>query len=330
MKPIPDELRHGPFPRERALELGVTSRMLQGQRFVRVLPDVWRHRDHEMSTADWVRAARIVLPTGAHPTGITRLQQLGLDFGPSLPVRFVVAGDHHLAYDEVFLHRTKELPPTDASGVTVEAAFLHYCATARVIDAIKVGDWLLNNRHTTIAAIRDYALSCLWRPGADEAVWILDHLDARARSLMESETRAVLRFAGLPTPEVNVAMTLEDGVVIISDLVYRPWRTVVEYEGAQHQEDRSQYTRDIDRYAIYRQHDISYVQATKERLDHAKTLVGDVYRELLRRGFDGPAPLFGEHWRLLFSRCSTAVGPKSRRRHRASSPSGGGLSTAVS
>lgn len=336
MKPIPDELCHGPFARSRALDLGVTSRMLQGDRFVRVLPDVWRHRDHEMSTDDWVRAARMVLPADAHPTGITRIQQLGLDYGPRLPVRFVVEGDHHLAYDEIFLHRTKKLPPTEAGGVTVEAAFVHYCATARVIDAIKVGDWLLNNNHTTIAAIRDFALSCLWRPGADEAVWILDHLDGQSRSLKESETRGVLKFSGLPVPEVNVPLPLEDGVVIISDLVYRQWRTVVEYEGAQHQEDRAEYNKDIDRYAIYRRRDISYIQVTKERLDHAKTLVGEVYRELVRRGYDGPAPAFGDQWRLLFSRCSVAVGPKRRRgsaglrTSSASRPTGPGTDAAVS
>ena len=45
---------------------------------------------------------------------------------------------------------------------------------------------------------------------AQEAVWVLDHLDGRSRSLPESETRAILAFAGLAAaPEVNVA--LDDG-----------------------------------------------------------------------------------------------------------------------
>lgn len=338
MRSIPAELLHGPFSRDRACALGVTSRMLQGKRFQRVLPHVWRYAGHEMTQVDWLRAAELVLPKTARLTGITRLQVLGLDFGPELPVRFVVEGDHHLAYDEVFLHRTKTLPPTDDVGVTVEAAFVHHCAEARVIDAIEIGDWLLRNRHTDEASIRSYALSNLWRPGASEAIWILDHLDGRARSLKESETRAVLCFAGLPRPEANVSLPLGDGLEMISDLVYRRWRTVVEYEGAQHQEDRAQYVKDLDRYAIYRRLDIGYVQATKEKLDHAKTLVSEVYNELRRRGYDGPAPEFGERWRLLFARCSHAVGASGSSRARrlarrgpgARSPRDGGPDAAAS
>lgn len=313
MKPIPPELLSGPFSRARALELGVTSRMLQSKRFARVVPGVWRSSDHEMTRDDWLEAATLVLPVSAHLTGITRLQQLGLDFGPPMPLHFVIEGDHHLAYDEIFLHRTKKLPPTDACGVSVAASYIAYCTKARVIDAIQVGDWLLRNKHTTLDEIRDLGLCGLWRDGAYEAVWTLEHLDGRSRSLKESETRAVLEFAGLPRPEVNVSLPIDDDVVVISDLVYRQWRTVVEYDGAQHQEDRVQYVADIDRYAVYRGHGISYVQVTKEKLDHARTLVGEVFRDLVRRGYDGPPPSFGERWRMLFGSCSAAVGPKAER-----------------
>lgn len=313
MKAIPEPLLSGPFTRARAKDLGVTSRMLQGARFARVLPNVWRYAGHEMSEDDWITAASLVLPAAARLTSISRLRRLGLDFGPVSPIHFVIEGDHHLAYDKIFLHRTKKLPPTDEVGVSVPAAFLAYCATARVVDAIKVGDRLLYNRHTTVAALRDLALSELWRDGAYEALWVLDHLDGRSRSLKESETRAVLEFSGLPRPEVNVSLPIDDDVVVISDLVYRRWRTVVEYEGAQHQEDREQYIADIDRYAIYRGHDISYVLATKEKLSRARTFVGEVFRELAKRGYDGPPPVFGDRWTLLFGSCSTAAGPRRER-----------------
>jgi hypothetical protein len=310
MRPIPPQLQAGPFDRDQAKAYGVTSRMLQGKRFVRVHHNVWRCVGHEMTDEDWVAAARLALPTGAHLTGISRLQQLGLDFGPRRPIRFVVEGDLHLAIGGVFLHRTKRLPPTDDVGVTVEAAYIAFCARARVIDAIKVGDWLLRRGHTTTDTIRAVALSALWRHGADEAIWILDHLDGRSRSLKESETRPILTFAGLPKPEVNVAVDVREEVQVIGDLVYREWRTVVEYEGSQHQEDRSQYNADLDRYAVMRAADLRYVQVTKERIAHPKTLVGEVYRSLLAGGYDGPPPTFGTQWDLLFCSVSVAVGPR--------------------
>ena len=308
MKRIPEDLMHRPFDRNEATAAGVTGRMLRGQRFVRILPRVYRHRDHRMTDDDWVDAARLALPERARPTGITRIQQLGLDFGPRLPVRFVVEGELHLAFEQIFLHRTKRLPPTDDTGVTPAAAFLAYCRHARVIDAIKVGDWLLHHGHMSLGDVHDLALAEQWRDGADEALWILAHLDGDSRSLPESETRAILEFAGLPAAEVNRQLEIEEAVVI-ADLVYRRWRTVVEYEGSHHQQDRGQYVSDIGRYAVIRRGDYGYVQVTKEKLSRPRTLVGDVHRELASRGYDGPPPVFAHDWFALFQRISVLVRP---------------------
>jgi hypothetical protein len=241
---------------------------------------------------------------------------VGLDFGARLPVRFVVEGDLHLAFENVFLHRTKRLAPVDDVGVVPAAAFIAYCARSRVLDAVKVGDWLLNNGHTTLAEIRDLALSALWRDGADEAIWILDHLDPRSRSLKESETRAVLTFAGLPPPQCNVAIPLRDDVQVIGDLWYAEWLVLVEYEGGQHQEERAVYLGDLDRYAVLRDAGVRYVQVTKERLALPRTLVGTVHRELVAGGYTGPPPCLGPTWRQLFGTVSAAVGPRRDRDRR--------------
>jgi hypothetical protein len=139
---------------------------------------------------------------------------------------------------------------------------------------------------------------------------VLPHLDGEARSLPESETRAVLTFAGLPRPDVNRLLQLDEGVVVMGDLLFGMWRTLVEYEGSQHQEERQQYTDDIDRYAIMRRHGMRYLQVTKEKLRRPKSLVREVYDELVSAGYDGPAPEFGTQWLLLFASLSVAVGPR--------------------
>ncbi len=310
MRPVPVELLGGPFTRAQAKSLGVTDRQLEGARFVRLFPRVYRLADHAMTYDDWVVAARLALPEHAHLTGISRLQQLGLDFGQRWPIRFVVGSDLHLALPGIFLHRTVRLPPVDDVGVVVPAAFIAYCARARAIDAIKVGDWLLRGGHLTADSLRDLCLAALWRDGAHEATWVLEHLDARSRSLKESEVRSVFAFAGLPRPEVNVAVDVREDIEVIGDLVYREQGLVVEYEGMQHQQDRVQYTSDLDRYALMRGAGVPYVQVTKEKLERPKTLVGEVYRALLARGYTGPPPTFGEHWRQLFLPVSIAVGPR--------------------
>ncbi len=309
MTPIPEALRHRPFTRAEAFEQGLTARMLDGARFVRIHPRVWRVHDHVMTDDDWRTAASLALPPQAHLTGLSRLQQCGLELGPLNPIRFVVEGDLHLAFDHVFLHRTKKLPPTDAVGVTVAAAFIAFCALARTIDAIRAGDWLLHHGHMTAREVHDLALAELWRPGSHEAIWVLPHLDGHSRSQKESETRAVLEFAGLPRPEVNATVQLE-GLAVIVDLLYRLHRLVVEYEGNQHQVDRGQYRSDLDRYSLMRDADLRYVQVTHETLRSPRHVAVQVHRQLVRAGYDGPPPCFHGQWDLLFARLSVAVGPR--------------------
>jgi hypothetical protein len=289
--------------------------MLEGHRFARVTPGVWRNREHILTEGESLLAATWSLPSNARLTHITRLQQLGLGIGPPRPFHFVIQGELHLAWEGIFLHRTKLMPPCDDVAVTAAAAFVAFCADARLIDAIKVGDWLLYRGYMGLAELRELALGQLWRAGAAEAVFVLEHLDAASRSLPESELRTLLVHAGLPKPEVNVPV-VEDGSVI-GDLVYRRWGVVVEYEGSQHQLDRAQYLRDIDRYARVREADHAYVQVTRERLGTPRTLVGEVFRALSRQGYDGPPPRFDERWPMLFMPVSRLLGPRKDRLLRA-------------
>jgi hypothetical protein len=311
MREIPEPLLGRPFARAEALALGVTSRMLEGRRFVRIHPRVYRHRDHVLSFDDHVAAARLALPTEVHPTGSTRLQMLGLEVGPTFPLRFVVEGDLHLDLDGIFLHRTVLLPPVDAVGATPAAAYLAYCHRARTVDAISVGDWLLHRGHVDGDELRRLVARQDWRDGAAEAAWVMDHLDADARSLRESAVRSMLRFAGLPAPESNGPVEVGD-VVVHGDLWYPQYRVAVEYEAAHHQTDRGQYVSDIDRYALYRRFGVHYVQVTQEKMRAPRSVVRETHECLVRGGYAGPPPEFGPAWDILFARVANVV-PRSRR-----------------
>lgn len=209
------------------------------------------------------------------------------------------------------------MPPADDVGVSVEAAFVAYCARARMIDAIKVGDWLLHGGHTTPRDLQNRAVAQPWRPGAPEVCFVLEHLNGKSRSLKESELRAVLEGVGLPRAEVNVTVDRTRELGWIVDLWYALWRVAVEYEGSHHQEDRAQYNSDIDRYAAIRRLDLRYVQVTKEKLARPASLVGEVFRELVANGYAGPPPTFGAHWDRLFVRLTKLVRTRSRHRSRA-------------
>lgn len=304
---IPEQLLHGPFARKTAIDAGVPRRVVDGTRFRWLHKGVYCHRDHPMTWTDTVQAAQLALPDSARTTGVTRLQQLGLDVGARAPLHFVVEGDLHLVLDGVFLHRTVKMPPSDDDGVTVEAAFVAYCAGVRLVDAIKVGSMLLHEEQMDLGRLDDILTQERWRRGAAEAAYVVQLLDGRCRSLPEAELLAYVVFAGMPTPQVNEKVVLADGTELTPDLWFVQLGAAVEYEGSQHQLDRDQYNADIDRYAAYRRNAVPYVQVTKERMRSPKATVRLVHAALVRQGYVGPGPDFGPSWEALFVRVAVLV-----------------------
>lgn len=261
---------------------------------------VWVCVDHVMTRLDWIAAAALAVPARAQLSHLTRLQALGLDFGPEEPYHFTVAGDLHIALDDIFLHRTEVLPPLDDVGVTPAAAFIQYCATARMIDAIKVGDWLLHRGHMTLMGVAELARRDEWRPGAAQSLRVLGHLDAASRSLKESETRALIVFSGLPAPEVNVDLNVRGRWLGCVDLLFRLWLLVLEYEGRQHAETTKHFGKDITRYAGFRDEAVAYLQITNEMLKRPRSLIERVHTMLVARGYDEGPPVFADRWASLF------------------------------
>jgi hypothetical protein len=274
--------------------------MLRGAQWVRLHPRIWVHRDHELTHLDRITAAALAMPDRAQLSHVSRLQALGLDVGDHLPIHFTVAGDLHIAIDDIFLHRTEVLPPLDGGGVSPAAAFVQYCATATVLEAIIAGDWLLAERHMSVAEVSELAMRDDWRPGARQARAVLRHLDPRSRSPKESELRAIVVFSGLPVPEVNADVHAAGRRIAIVDLLLETWRLVLEYEGRQHALDTGQFARDVTRYAELREAGYEYVQVTHEMLQRPRALAIRIHRVLARRGYHGPAPVFARRWDSLF------------------------------
>jgi hypothetical protein len=296
---VPEDFLHRPFSRAEALDKGITRGVLQGRHFRRLHDAVWCHVDHELSFADRILAARLALPPEARTTGLTRLQEHGIDFGARSPLHFVVVGDLHLALDGVFLHRTAKMPPHDEDGVSIEAAYVASCADACLIDAIKLGSYLLNREMLDGTLLEKILAEEKWRRGAAETAYVIPWLDGRCRSMPEAELVAYVVASGLPAPGVNHKVEIAPGVEVTPDLWFEKHAAAVEYEGSQHQVDRAQYNADIDRYAAYRKHAVAYELVTKERMRTPKTTVRRVHAMLVDRGYDGLPPEFGPVWDSL-------------------------------
>lgn len=274
----------------------MTSRQLDGAHLLRPFPRVYVLRDHSMSRSDWIDAARLSMPGRAQLSHVSRIHAAGLDVGEVRPVHFTIAGDLHLAGDDISLHRTQVLPPLDRIGVTPAAAFVQLCASATLLEAVSVGDWLLHRRHMTIREVVEVSRHQPWRPGARQVRTVMPLLDAASMSLKESEVRLRVRAAGLPAPEVNVRLEVDGELIGIGDLLMRCVMLVLEYEGRQHAESIRQFNRDIHRYAAFRRHAVQYLQITHEMLQRPRVMVRRVHARLVELGYDGPPPVFGPMW----------------------------------
>src|SRR5690606_24754193 len=112
-------------------------------------------------------------------------------------------------------------------------------------------------------------------------------------SFTETQARLAMSICGLPEPEVNGPIhTRGRTEPWHGDLVLRPWRIVVEYDGWNH--DRSAGQRRID---ILRRESIEaegwlVVVLTAADLRSVSTLVGRVWAALVARGYDGRPPTY--------------------------------------
>lgn len=292
---IPEDFRRGPFTTEAFRHAGLSPRLLEGQRFIRLHPRVWVHRDHELTLADRLHSARLTLPSRAQLSHRTRLELLGLD-DLREPFHFTIAGDLHLDVPGVTLHRTVKLPPTDAHGVIPVSAWVQDCSQVSPVEAIASADWLIHHRHATRQSLAEAARLDEWRPGAQRARRALPFTDGASRSLPESRVRCAIVAAGLPRPEVNADVVVDGLRIAIADLLWKQWRLLVEYEGRQHAEDSRQFNRDLVRYADLRAAGYDYIQVTAAMLARPEAMVRTIGRRLRDRGYDGPEPNFGERW----------------------------------
>ncbi|MFT4188721.1 MAG: hypothetical protein QM621_09090 [Aeromicrobium sp.] len=299
LTPVPDHLAHRAFHRREALDAGLTDRMLEHARFVRVLPCVYRLATTELDRLGWIHAARLALPDDAALSHMSRLAAAGVDVGDDL-VHFTIGRDLHLDHDGVMLHRTVRMPPLDSGGVRLSAAWVQSLSLLPPIRAIAAADRLLATEQCDTRSFAEVAARDPWRPGAAEVERVLPWLDGASASIPESQSRVVVVAAGLEPPEVNAPITDGPDAVAVGDLVFRRWRLVAEYEGRQHAEDVRQFEWDIERYRRLRELGWNYVQITARLLARPRALVTRIYRALLRQGYDGPEPVFGADWHWLF------------------------------
>jgi len=110
----------------------------------------------------------------------------------------------------------------------------------------------------------------------------------------------LLLVPGLPEPAPNVWVGTDHERLAIGDMVYSNWNVIVEYDGFQHLDNRSQWERDIVRLGELADAGWVVIRVTNNQLRCPRQIILRLWRALVAGGYAGPAPVSDGQWSTLF------------------------------
>jgi hypothetical protein len=199
-------------------------------------------------------AARL-WPLPVPPPGADEQVQVGICRPLYPPRRSGVVG-HRLSASHVAVVERAGLPVVDPATL-----FCQLASALSLPDLVAVGDalvlepvfqdWREERPWVSLGQLTE-RVDVFHGRGKASATAALSLIRPGAESRPETLLRLAILRAGLPEPEVNINVMDATGRFIgRGDLVYRPWRVVVEYDGDQHRTTTKQFDRDVTRLEAF-------------------------------------------------------------------------------
>lgn len=240
---VPDALRYGVFSLEQARSAGLTREDLRGSAWQRIAHGWYRWRGCEPREEHLLIAIASTLPEGGAFSGLTAARRLGIEVPIPKRPEIVVPDLSRVAHRAPATVRCIQLAPGDVvwrDGFPVTSparTCFDLAARLSLIEAVAAIDMALHGGVIGPDDFSEYVARHKGIAGVVRARQVLEHLEPKSESPMESRLRMHLVRAGLPRPEAQV--TLRDrwgGFVARVDLYYAQARLAVEYDGGQHRD----------------------------------------------------------------------------------------------
>lgn len=297
MNDVPAALRGRPFTALEAKAHGITRRMLQGPRFVQIFAGAYRTVDTPDSFDLRVRAALLVLPGDVALSHVSNLRWRGYDAVAAWPLHFSTNERLHVERPGIVAHRRHGfLSSSFVRGVPLlgpDRTFVDAATQLSERELLRAGDWLVANGHTDILDLRAFAVTS-HLDGVQRARRIAPVVREKVDSVRESDVRWIILSSGLPVPEPNPDLLDDHGQFLAKgDLVYKPYKVLVEYDGWQHERDAVQRQRDHLRRERLEDEGWRVIVVTAEDFGYEWSIAWRVYNALHQRGYTGPRPRFG-------------------------------------
>jgi hypothetical protein len=244
---VPKELMLGPFTTAMAATFGVSKSALRSAPWHNLFRDVWVHEDVTVTKQVRFAAVRLILPAGTFVCGLTAAWLYGIDVqdrrdeliwigcrtGRRLRVRTgctvrEITVDH------------SDLILVDGVWVTSPLRTVFDCGRwLSVVEGTVVADALSHADLVSEAELASYVRTHRGLRGVRRMDQLLELMDSRSESPMETRVRLLIVLNGLPAPEPQIVIQdLNGNFVARADLGYREQRFLIEYDGAFHWEQR--------------------------------------------------------------------------------------------
>jgi len=152
-------------------------------------------------------------------------------------------------------------------------------------ELVEVGDGLLRRQRPllTMGGLTSRLDELSGTTGVKRARRLVRLLRVGTDSPYETRTRLMLVRAGLPCPQVNLAVPCRSGMTYHVDLGYEIERVAVEYDGAVHVGDRRQMELDALRRRQLQDEGWMVINVTADQLRHPGDLLASIEQALILR-----------------------------------------------
>jgi very-short-patch-repair endonuclease len=236
-------LRHGPFTLDDALRAGVTRNALQSAPWRRIFREVWVWDELPDCREQRLAAARLVLPPRAVAVGLTAAWLHGVDvrrpddfdIHVGFPKGQRIRPRTHLVVSQETLAES-DIVELNGLKVTSPVRTTFDCMRLLRGDArLGVADAMTHARLHTVEELRTYFAGQRRLRNLRVAELLVDDIEPKADSPMETRLRLAVVEGGNPRPQAQVHVFDRAGDYIgRSDLGYEELRIAIEYDGALH------------------------------------------------------------------------------------------------
>ena len=253
MLAVPHQLVLVPFRGSAAVADGLlTPRQLRGQTWRRLFPDVYVHRDVEVTHALRAEAAGRLVLTADVVTGVSAAALWGVELaGPADDVEMTRwPGSHPVRVPGLRVRRAEMEDRTvvwrrGAHVTTPEATAVRLAGALSQEEAVVAVDRLVVGAGADLAEIR-WLAGVTDGPGARRARTAVALADGLAESPQETRVRLLIGRSHLPRPVAQYEVRDGGRFVARVDLGWPEHRVAVEYDGLWHA-DPQQFARDRER-----------------------------------------------------------------------------------